>query len=74
MYYFYFLVTFDTGDSYVLRIRTNYVDRHAARSRAKQVAANRFHKRQYEIEDLTLGGLLRQLFFADDLVQLTAGE
>lgn len=75
MYHFYFLVTFDNGDSYVLRIKTNYVDREEVRSRAKQVAANRFFKRQdkYELEDLTLGGLLQQLCFEDNLVQFTEG-
>ena len=71
MYHFYFLVTFDNEDSHILRIRTNYVDREAAKGRAKQVAANRFHDRQYELEVLTLSNLLRQFNFDDHIVQLT---
>lgn len=76
MYHFYFLVTFECSDSYILRIQTNYIDREAARGRAKQVAANRFHGRKdkYKLDTLTLGGLLRQLSFDDNLAKFTVGE
>jgi len=75
MYHFYFLITFDNGESYILRIRTNYVDRHAAVSRAKQVARIQFYGRRdkYELETLTLSNVLRQLCFDDNIVQLTEG-